>query len=47
MCGILHLVLYGGLLPLSHDAFLASLVALTKSMLTLTTDRFKLGLELP
>jgi hypothetical protein len=43
--GILHLVLYGGLLPLSYDAFLAMLIALTKSMLTHTADGFKLGLE--
>jgi hypothetical protein len=43
--GILHLVLYGGLLPPSYDAFLASLIVLTKSMLTLMADGFKLGLQ--
>jgi hypothetical protein len=31
---------------LSYDAFLASLIALAKSMLTLMADGFKLGLKL-
>jgi hypothetical protein len=45
-CGILHLVLGSVLLPPSYDAFLVSLVALTKSVLTLTVDGFKLRLKL-
>jgi hypothetical protein len=45
-CSLLHLVYHGVLLPLSYDAFLVSLVMFTKSMLMLTTDGFKLRLEL-
>jgi hypothetical protein len=45
-CSLLHLVCRGVLLPPSYDAFLVSLVMFTKSMLMLTTDGFKLRLEL-
>jgi hypothetical protein len=45
-CGILHLVHCGVLLPLSYDTFLVNLIVLTKSMLTLTADGFKLRLKL-
>jgi hypothetical protein len=43
---LLPLVRRGVLLIPSYNALLASLVALTKIMLTLTADRFKPGLEL-
>jgi hypothetical protein len=44
---LLHLVLCSVLLPPSYVALLVSLIMLTKSMLALMVDRFKLGLELP
>jgi hypothetical protein len=44
-CSLLHLVLHGVLLPPSYVALFASLVMLTKSMLALTADGVKLGLE--
>jgi hypothetical protein len=46
-CSHLHLVRCSIPLLLSYDALLASLVVLAKSLLTLTTDGSKLGLELP
>jgi hypothetical protein len=45
MRSLLHLVLRGVLLPLSYVILLASLVMLAKSMLVLTVDGVKLGLE--
>jgi hypothetical protein len=45
-CSFLHVVHYGVPLLSSYDALLASLVALTKSSLTLTANGPKLGLEL-
>jgi hypothetical protein len=47
MCSLLHLVRCGVPLLLGYDALLASLIVLVKSSLTLTTDGFELGLELP
>jgi hypothetical protein len=47
MCSILHLVRCGVQLLLSYDALLASLITLTKSLLTLTVDGPELRLELP
>jgi hypothetical protein len=46
MCGLLQLVLSGDLLPSSCVTFLAGLVTLTKSTLTLKADRVKIGLKL-
>jgi hypothetical protein len=43
---LLPLVHRGVLLILSYNALLASLIALTKSMLTLIADKFKVILEL-
>jgi hypothetical protein len=45
-CSLLYLVHHGVLLPLSYDAFLASLITLNMNMLTLMIDGFKLRLEL-